>query len=547
MAIAFRAAGTAKTGTTSLSSMAQPAGTIIGDTLVALVVDLSTSNTNTTAPTGWTAKAVIASASGRLQIFTAVKGANGITGTSWTWSGLTTTSLGQIYGFSGGSTDFANQPDITPSVRANAAGSPSPTGTTTITPGHNADMVVAAYAAFGSSAANFWSAEKTANTPPGTLTERGDTNNSTTMTLALASNTMATAGATGASSATMSVTTRPNLGTLFSLKPIQTAAVATTATANSITTAGCTLVVSYTANDDAPTCVAVYDTVSRGAPGNVAPASSGYAGWSNASAASLSGSATVSLVDYGTGNGTPYIFQPNTTIYMRGCVQDGLGGFSYTSEISFTTPAFSCIFPSSTRFTGTNISGSAPGGVPTSVTMVAFQFNGSPGTVTPSGAFTSWNLLQLGNLYLYWAYNGGAGNIGSWSFTWTNSVNLAFLSAVYHGGILSAANASTSTATGTSTTATLTSSLTNSACYLATILAIEANAADTFTILTGTEETNASGGSKPSIALVDNTGSTSVTTAETISGSETWGAVALELVRASASTFLPQLMMMGMG
>jgi len=209
MAIAFRANGAVKTGTTSLSSMAQPTGTSTGDCLVAFVVDHATSGTSA-APTGWTNIANTSSANGRFQCFTAVVGQNGLTGTSWTFSGLTSRSVGFIVGFSGASTDFAHQPDVTASVRSNASGT---TGTLGITPGQNGDMVVAGFAAFASGST--WSSEAVATAP--TLTNAGGGANSTFCSVAAASGILAVPAATGASSATMG-TAGVNAGILISIK-----------------------------------------------------------------------------------------------------------------------------------------------------------------------------------------------------------------------------------------------------------------------------------------------------------------------------------------
>ena len=209
MAIAFRANGAVKTGTTSLASMAQPTGTATGDCLVAFVLDHATSGTSA-APTGWRNIANTSSASGRFQCFTAVVGQNSLTGTSWTFSGLTTHAVGFIVGFSGASTDFANQPDVTASVRSNASGT---TGTLGITPGQASDMVVAGFAAFASGST--WSSEAVATAP--TLTNAGGGANSTFCSVAAASGILAVPAATGASSATMG-TAGVNAGILVSIK-----------------------------------------------------------------------------------------------------------------------------------------------------------------------------------------------------------------------------------------------------------------------------------------------------------------------------------------
>ncbi len=208
MAIAFRANGSSATGTTSVLC-SQPTGTASGDCLVAFIVDHATSGTSA-APTGWTNKANTSGTNGRFQCFTAVVGQNGLTGTSWTFSGLTTRSVGFIVGFSGASTDFAHQPDVTASVRSNASGT---TGTLGITPGQNGDMVVAGFAALASGST--WSAEAVATAP--TLSNAGGGANSSFCSVAAASGILATAAATGASSATMG-TAGVNAGILVSIK-----------------------------------------------------------------------------------------------------------------------------------------------------------------------------------------------------------------------------------------------------------------------------------------------------------------------------------------
>src|ERR1700688_2163964 len=113
MAIAFRAQGALATGTTALS-ITQPTGTATGDVLVVFIVDHAMSGT-VTAPAGWTAAGVIAGANGRFSCFTAVVGQNGLGASPWSFTGLTSRACGAMQGFSGGSSDFSHQPDVSAS------------------------------------------------------------------------------------------------------------------------------------------------------------------------------------------------------------------------------------------------------------------------------------------------------------------------------------------------------------------------------------------------------------------------------------------------
>lgn len=215
MAVTFRAAGTAASGTTSVAC-SQPSGTASGDLLLAFVVDHATSG-NSTAPTGWTRRGGVAGTAGRFQVFSATVGQGGLTGTSWTFSGLTTRALGRIVGYSGADTTTPLD-GITPSARLNASGT---VGTTSITPASSGDMIVAAYAAMANGST--WSAEST--TSPGGLTERADSANSTYCSLAIADGTQTTAGATGVSTATMA-TAGTNAAILLAIRANQTHAYA---------------------------------------------------------------------------------------------------------------------------------------------------------------------------------------------------------------------------------------------------------------------------------------------------------------------------------
>ena len=192
MAVIYRAVGTAATGTTSVTC-SQPSGTSSGDLLLAFIVDHATSGSSS-APTGWTRVGGAAGTGGRFQVFKAQKSA--VSGTSWSFSGLTTRSEGVILGCY--SSTAGNGVDIDQvSARINASGT---TGTTSITTTSDGELVIGAFAALASGAT--WSAETTATL--GALTERSDNANSTYCSIATATATQTTAGVVGASSATMS-------------------------------------------------------------------------------------------------------------------------------------------------------------------------------------------------------------------------------------------------------------------------------------------------------------------------------------------------------
>ncbi len=203
----YRATGTKVNGTTSVA-LSQPTGTATYDCLVAFISDRATSGT-TTAPTGWTRQGGVAGTGGRFQVFTAIKGLNGLTGTSWTWSSLTTRSEGLIVGYYNVHT--GTPLNVAVSARLNAAGT---FGTDLITPTVNGCMIVAAYAALASGAT--WSAESVATSP--SITEFYDGANSTYLSIAIAEGIQATAGSTGASTATPSAD-QANAGILLALNP----------------------------------------------------------------------------------------------------------------------------------------------------------------------------------------------------------------------------------------------------------------------------------------------------------------------------------------
>jgi hypothetical protein len=190
--LTLRAAGASASGTTSVT-VAQPTGTLDDDILVAFIVDRATSGSST-APTGWTRQGGAAGTGGRFQVFTAVKGRNGATATSWAFAGLTTRAQGRMIGYRNGNP--FNPLNGTPTARINASGT---TGTTALTTSVNLGMIIAGFASLANG--SLWSAEAVASGP--TLTERADSANSTFLSLAIADGTQTTAGSTGASSATM--------------------------------------------------------------------------------------------------------------------------------------------------------------------------------------------------------------------------------------------------------------------------------------------------------------------------------------------------------
>jgi hypothetical protein len=208
MTIVRRAAGASANGTTSVV-LARPAGTVNGDVLLAFVIDHATSGSST-APTGWTNQGGAAVAAGRFQVFSAVVGMNGLTGASWSFTGLTGPAVGIIVGYI--NVDNTTPLDVAVSAQQNASGT---TGTTSITPISANAMIVAAFASMSNGST--WSAEATA-TSPGSLSEISDNANSTFCSLATADGLETSATATGASSATMG-TAEANAGILVALRP----------------------------------------------------------------------------------------------------------------------------------------------------------------------------------------------------------------------------------------------------------------------------------------------------------------------------------------
>ena len=223
MAVTLRAAGTVATGTTSLA-ISSPASAVNGDYLLAFTIDHATSG-STTAPTGWTRIGGVAGTGCRFQVFSAVVGSGSLTGTSWSWTSLTTRAEGVICAFYG---QNAVPLDGTLTARLNASGT---TGTTAVTTVYAGDLVVGAFAALA--AASTWSAETTATA--GALSEVFNAGYSTYCRLAVATLTQAAAGSTGASSATMG-TAGANAGILLAIKSSPASATVTMASALAVTT-----------------------------------------------------------------------------------------------------------------------------------------------------------------------------------------------------------------------------------------------------------------------------------------------------------------------
>jgi len=213
MDITLRAAGANATGTSSVTCN-QPTGTLADDVLIAFIVDHSVTDGQSAAPTGWQARGYTRNVGGRrFQVFTAVVGKNSLTGTSWTFSGLTTRSQGMIIGYYNANTTGYGGFDTSISVRDNASGIYGTLGITTATDGA---MIVAAFCSYVAATTYAWTSEHCDTI--GNLAERFDNKNSTYCSLAVADLLLATAGPTGESGATPT-TGQNNGGILLALKP----------------------------------------------------------------------------------------------------------------------------------------------------------------------------------------------------------------------------------------------------------------------------------------------------------------------------------------
>ena len=153
------------------------------------------------------------SSGGRFQVFTAVVGNNGLLGTFWTFTGLTSNSQGVIIDYYNADTTGYGGLDTTVSVRDNTSGTYGTSGITTVT---NGDMVIAAFGSYVAANTYTWKSESCANI--GALNEEFDNKNSTFCSIAIADKLMTTAGGTGASTATPT-SGQNNGGILLALKP----------------------------------------------------------------------------------------------------------------------------------------------------------------------------------------------------------------------------------------------------------------------------------------------------------------------------------------
>jgi hypothetical protein len=205
--ITFRAATFANGSTTV--SLAQPAGTVANDVLIAFIVDQSTTNAQSTAPAGWQGRGFTWVSGRRFQVFSAVVGKNSLPASPWVFTGLTDKALGAIIGYYNADTTGYGGFDTTVSARSNASGTYGTSGITTVT---NNSMIIAAFGTAGTGPN--WSAESCATI--GLLTERFD-HNSNNDTIAIADK-LAAAGQTGDSTATVNNPTA-NSGILLALKP----------------------------------------------------------------------------------------------------------------------------------------------------------------------------------------------------------------------------------------------------------------------------------------------------------------------------------------
>jgi hypothetical protein len=176
--------------------------------MVVVKSDRATSGT-TTAPTGWTRIASAAAVSNyRVEMFWGVYGYNSIGAGPWSFTGTTRTEVLCVtyYGVNTGVPITG-----TPTARSNASGT---TGTTSITPAVNNNMIVGGFTA--PNTVYTFSSETTATF--GALSEAYEAAYSTYANIAIADNIQASAGATGESSATMS-TNAVNGGCLAALAP----------------------------------------------------------------------------------------------------------------------------------------------------------------------------------------------------------------------------------------------------------------------------------------------------------------------------------------
>lgn len=217
MTITLRGVGANGTGTSSVSVAAPTGGSApqAGDVLIAFILDHSTTDGQSTAPTGWQARGYTRNAGGRrFQVFSGVFGQNSLAGTSWSFTGLTTRSQGMCIVYYGANKTGYGGLDTSVSVRDNASGTYGTLSITTITDGA---MILAAFGSYVAASTYSWTNENCATI--GALTEEFDNKNSTYCSIAVADKLLATAGPTGASTATPT-SGQNNGGILLALKPL---------------------------------------------------------------------------------------------------------------------------------------------------------------------------------------------------------------------------------------------------------------------------------------------------------------------------------------
>ena len=198
--ITLRGVGTV----THSATVDAPAGIQNGDILVAILSDAG-SGARTGAPTGWTNRTGQVG-DGRIWYYTAIVGANGLTGTSWTFAGSSgTRPISVVLAYY--NNNATTREDSTPVGRYNSA-SPN-TGTASMTTATAGSMVI--FAGMMRSYAVTFNSEAVATSP--TLNEVVDDTYSATGTISnmfVAHGVMDNAGATGASSFSAATRTSPN-------------------------------------------------------------------------------------------------------------------------------------------------------------------------------------------------------------------------------------------------------------------------------------------------------------------------------------------------
>jgi hypothetical protein len=210
---AYRATGVATLGnTTTTVTVNKPAGTISGDVLLALVTNRGANAAPSTVPSGWTLLDSAGSSTGDIMwagLYYLVAG--GSEPADYTWSGFTDSCSGGMIAVSGADT---SAPFNVHTVRYNAAGA---TGTAGVTTTVADTLVVSGYGSYDNNSVtqNSW-----ACTTDPALTHRLESTSSggNDSAVGAATGTKASAGATGASSYTLSAS-RSTVGFLLAVAP----------------------------------------------------------------------------------------------------------------------------------------------------------------------------------------------------------------------------------------------------------------------------------------------------------------------------------------